>query len=101
LVFDVGISICHFFINTYGCPGYYYLYYNHPIIISMFIGQGISMVHLRAAQAERQAANNAMAAASTAAAAAAAAERPSSASPPLFALSPPTKILTQRQSRCL
>jgi hypothetical protein len=47
---------------------YYYFYYNHPVIISMFIGQGISIEDRRAAQAERRAANNVMAAASTAAA---------------------------------
>jgi hypothetical protein len=86
-----------FSINTYGCPGYYYFYYNHPIIIIMFIGQDISLEVRRAAQAERRAANNVTAA--PASTVAAAAERASSASPPLFALSPPAELLTPTAER--
>jgi len=89
-----------FFLSTHTVVLDIIIYYNHPIIISMFNGQGISMEDRRAAQVERRAANNAMAAASTvAAAAAAAADRALSASPPLFTLSPPTKILTPTAER--
>ena len=62
----------------------------------MFIGQGLSLEACCAAQAERRAANNVMAAESTVAAVA---ERASSASPPLFALSPSTEILTPTAER--
>ncbi len=55
----------------------------------MFI-EGLSLEARHAAQAERRSANTATAPASVAAAAAA--ERASSASPPFFALSPPTEM---------
>jgi hypothetical protein len=55
----------------------------------MFI-EGFSLEACHTAQAERRSANTAMA--PTSVAAAAAAERASSASPPFFALSPPTEM---------
>ena len=59
------------FLSTHTVVLDIFIYYNHPIIISMFIGQGISMEDCCAAQAERWAANTAMAQASASAAAAA------------------------------
>jgi hypothetical protein len=58
------------FLSTHTVVLDIFIYYNHPITISMFIGQGISMEDCCAAQAQRWVANNAMAAKSTAAAAA-------------------------------
>ena len=83
-VFVLMVSICFIYLCHYdyrGGQSNFECSYKAKIksIVSMYIGQGVSLEARYAAQAERRAANTAMAQAS--ASAAAAAERASSASP--------------------